>query len=445
MDMTQTDKVIGKALLLGAEYADVITYELTQIEGALRGNSIEVNKAKSKVYGVRVIVNGKLGIASSTKPEFEKLVKLAIKLAKLSVESRMMANGAIAKGKFKIPQLQPISEAFIYDVLEYIKAFAERVKEKLSSIIKYLEVVVTLSKIKRSIFSSEGTDAIEEKSLVDFTASTIVLGNKDISTISFGGSGGLEVLFGHNPESLAKILAKRSIAGAVSKRVNPAYRGLSFPVIFEGKAAAAFFHEAIGHSLEADVALERGKPIRYGVKIACKDLTVLDDPLIPGGYGSFFFDDEGILARRKTLIEDGVIVNLLHNRWSAYMYNVEPLGNGRGLFFPPKALMSNIKVKTGDWHLKEMINETRRGFLIKDVVKAELTDIITIIPEESWLIERGEIKESVQIREIKLPLKRALMKIDAIGREIESRFTVEKGLPIGEYSPPIRISEAYVF
>jgi len=443
--MIPIGKIIEKALMLGAEYADIITYELSQIEEALRGSSIEVNKSKSKVYGVRVIVDGKLGIASSTKPEFEKLVKLSVKLAKSNTESRMMAEGVVAKGKFKFPQLQPFSETAIYDVLEYIRAFADRVKEKLSNIFKCLEVVVTLNKIRRSIFSSEGTDAVEEKSLVDFAASTIVLGNKNISTISFGGSGGLEVLFSHNPESLAKILAKRSIAGALSKRVNPAYRGLSFPVILDGKAAAALFHEAIGHTLEADVALEQGKPLKYGVKIACKDLTVLDDPLIPDGYGSFSFDDEGILARRKILIENGVIVNLLHNRWSAYVYNVEPLGNGRGLFFPPKAFMSNIKVKAGDWHFKEIINETRRGFLVRDVVKAELTDIITIIPEESWLIERGEIKEPVYIREIKFPLKRALMKIDAIGREMESRFTVEKGLPIGEYSPPIRIAEAYVF
>ncbi|RLE50783.1 MAG: hypothetical protein DRJ21_01480, partial [Candidatus Methanomethylicota archaeon] len=282
--------------------------------------------------------------------------------------------------------------------------------------------------------------------LVDFIASTIVKGSREISTIAIGGTGGLEVILTHNPKRLANKLAKRSSSGIFAKRLNPAYRGFSFPIIFNSKAAAALIHEAIGHPLEADTAIERGKPIRIGIKIASKELTVIDDPLIPGGYGSYYFDDEVIIARRKTLFEDGIIVNLIHNRWSAKIYGVEPLGNGRGLFYPPKALMSNIKVKPRDWKLNEMIEETKMGFLVNDVVKAELINgTINIIPEDTWLIEKGELKEPVNLKEIKLSTFRALNKMDAIGRNLDSRFTIEKGQPIGEYSPPIRISNVHVY
>jgi len=443
--MFNPEKAVNKALRMGAERADAIIFEVEQVEQALRGGVAEVNEAKSKVYGMRVIVAGVMGIASSTKPDSEKLVKTAIKAATIGTRVRKQALGELAKGCYKFPEIHPIIENFMSEISDYISTFTSELLERLSGLIRYAEVIATGSKVKRLIISSEGVNAFEEKSLMDFAASAIVAGRKEISSISIGGTGGLEVLVDVNPKKLAEVLARRSMAGAMARQLKPAYRGFAYPIILSGKSAAALIHEAVGHTLEADAALERGKPIKLGIKIASKDLTVVDDPLTPGGYGSYFFDDEGIVARRKTLIEDGFIVNALHNRWSAYEYGVTPQGNGRGLFFFPKALMSNIKVKPKDWKFKEIIEETKLGFLVNDVVRAELIDgLVTIIPDEAWLIEKGEIKMPVMIKEIRIPLNKALNKIDAIGRELDSRFTMEKGMPIGEYSPPLRISEAYV-
>ncbi|MCS7386647.1 MAG: TldD/PmbA family protein [archaeon GB-1867-005] len=444
--MFSPEKVINKALLLGAERADAILLEVDQVEQAFRGGIVESNEAKTRIYGVRVVVSGVMGIASSTRPDAERLVKSAIKAASIGSRARKLASGELARGRYRFPEVHPVIENFMSEISDYILAFTSEVRERLSGLIRFIEVVATGSRVKRLLVSSEGVDAFEEKPLVDFSASAIVSGRKEISSIAIGGAGGLEVVIDVNPKKLAKALIARSIAGAMARKLKPAFRGFAFPIILSGKSAAALIHEAVGHTLEADVALERGKPIKIGVKVASKELTVIDDPLTPGGYGSYFFDDEGIVAKRKTLIENGFIVDVLHNRWSAYEYGAIPKGNGRGLFFFPKALMSNIKVKPGDWRFKEIIEETKFGFLVNDVVKAELVDgMVTLIPDEAWLVEKGEVKTPVMLREIRIPLNKALNKIDAIAREVASRFTVEKGLPIGEYSPPLRISEAYVF
>ncbi len=444
--MFNPERAVLKALNLGADYADAIIYEVEQYEQAFRGGSIESNEARSIVYGVRVIVEGRMGIASSTAPNEDRLVRSAIKAASLGMRVRGLAGGRMARGSYKFPEAQSITDNFYEEIPDYIVSFTSEVEERLSEVVKYTEVIVTASKVRRFIVSSEGTNAYEEKPIVDFVASTLVRGSREVSSIAVGGTGGLEVILSYSPKKLANQLARRSSSGVIAKRLNPVYRGFSFPVIFNGKAAAALIHEAVGHPLEADTAIERGRPIRVGVKMASRDLTVIDDPLIPGGYGSYFFDDEGVVARRKTLVEDGVIVNLIHNRWSAHIYGVEPLGNGRGLFYPPKALMSNIKVKPRDWKLQEMIEETRLGFLVNDAVRAELINgFISLIPEDAWLIERGEVKEPVNLREVRLSTFKALNKIDAVGRAVDSRFTVEKGQPIGEYSPPIRISEVHIF
>ncbi len=68
-------------------------------------------------------------------------------------------------------------------------------------------------------------------------------------------------------------------------------------------------HEAIGHMLEARPnGLFHG---RLGEQVASEAITVIDDPTIPNGFGSFDFDDEGERSIRKTLIKNGRIECLL--------------------------------------------------------------------------------------------------------------------------------------
>jgi len=51
--------------------------------------------------------------------------------------------------------------------------------------------------------------------------------------------------------------------------------------------------------------------------VAGENVTVLDDGLRPGGFGSRPFDDEGIPASTTTVIERGVLKSYLLNSYSA--------------------------------------------------------------------------------------------------------------------------------
>ncbi len=40
----------------------------------------------------------------------------------------------------------------------------------------------------------------------------------------------------------------------------------------------------------------------------------MDDPLLPGGFGSQAFDSEGSASKTKAVIDGGMLTTLLHSR-----------------------------------------------------------------------------------------------------------------------------------
>lgn len=92
-------------------------------------------------------------------------------------------------------------------------------------------------------------------------------------------------------------------------------------------AAAVFWHEAIGHALEADFA--QPEELRPGRRVAAEGWQVVDDPTTPEGQGAYAVDDEGIAARTTPLIEDGRIARLLTDRVTALRVSAPSTGNGR--------------------------------------------------------------------------------------------------------------------
>ncbi|HPA52800.1 MAG TPA: metallopeptidase TldD-related protein [Thermoanaerobaculia bacterium] len=138
-------------------------------------------------------------------------------------------------------------------------------------------------------------------------------------------------------------------------------------VVFSPSAASVFWHEVVGHSLEADGG-ERGSVLSRvkGAAVAPPGLDVHDDPGradLPGAYG---VDDEGTLARAIPLLADGVVTGLLADRRSG---GVESNGHGRTASFrrPPRARMSNLVANAGHASFGELIERCGDGVLVKEV------------------------------------------------------------------------------
>ncbi len=380
------------------------------VEVAVRGNSIEINRNFGRYSAVRV-AGTRWAIVSANDKKFDEIVEKAKRLAGSGNEIEL-ADAEMAVGEFRMGKGY-FDEETAVEILKDIEREFGRV-----------EAILTYEKTLREIWTDDGADAREERVSVDLNVSVM---GKGVASIHIGGLGGLEVLeegFGFLMDEL-----RRRIGGLErAKYLNPLMRGSKFEVILSKEAACAFIHEVV-HCLEADVSSVR---IKDG-----SEITIYDDP---NGFGGYSFDDEGVVARRKCLVDGGRIISYLHTRESAKRFGVSPEGNGRGLFTIPKAFQTNLVVSPGDWSVDEMIEETREGFLAEGVVRAEICgDYIEIRPELCWYIKGGEISCPAVLRGIRVPLREALLRVKAIGREVFERISYEKGFPISERSPPIAV------
>ena len=182
---------------------------------------------------------------------------------------------------------------------------------------------------------------------------------------------------------------------------------------------------------------------KVGKQIGPENLSVTDDPTHPDGIGSYPFDIEGIPAKPTPIIENGKLVNLIHNTSTAKIWSLlgwirkgkiraKSTGNsdlgcilmeGSG----PRALFprpSNFVYNPGDSTLQEMIEDSQKptiyltsNWYTRFTSQAEGT-FSTIPRDGSFLIENGEIKQSIRKIRLSDNLLRMSANISAMGKKL---------------------------
>jgi len=226
------------------------------------------------------------------------------------------------------------------------------------------------------------------------------------------------------------------------------------PVILDPELAGVFFHEAVGHACEGDAILEGTSVLRgkLGRKIASEIVTLYDDPT-QKGFGYFPLDDEGIKARRRTLIEKGVLKDYLHSRESAAKLRGIP-GNGRAesAAHLPLPRMSNTILEKGDSNFKEMLEEMKDGVYMKGSIGGVVEPshgFFLFSAKYGFLVRKGEITEPIKGVSLSGDILKTLKDIVLIGKR---RYWVGSGycgklgqtVPVDQKMPFVLLREAVV-
>jgi TldD protein len=150
-------------------------------------------------------------------------------------------------------------------------------------------------------------------------------------------------------------------------------------VVLHPEQLALQIHESIGHALELDRILlgEAGYAgtswvqasdlgsLRYG----SEHLTVTADATVPGGLGTYGWDDEGAAARRTTLIEEGTLRAALSDRESAAAVGLAASGGcarASGFDRQPIVRMTNVSIEPGDaGSLADLLADTGEGLFLE--------------------------------------------------------------------------------
>ena len=153
------------------------------------------------------------------------------------------------------------------------------------------------------------------------------------------------------PGEIGKEAAHRAISHMGSGPVSTG----EYPFIIENKAGgrliSMFLTALRGSLIQQDKSWAKQ---RRGDKVGSGLLTIVDDPLYPGGVRSTAFDGEGLKSKTLPLFEGGVLKNFLLDTYYASKLEREPTTGG----------WSNLIFEKGDKDLSALMKEMGEGILI---------------------------------------------------------------------------------
>ena len=174
-------------------------------------------------------------------------------------------------------------------------------------------------------------------------------------------------------------------------------------VILGGMMAGMLAHEAVGHTVEAD--LVRGGSVAgplLGQRVGSELVNLVDFAHTALGQTAplpVYLDDEGVPARDAVLIENGILKGYMHNRESAVLYGTEPTGSARAWQFSDEPLirMRNTAVLPGKDRLEDMISSVDDGYYLisSGNGQADLTGEFMFGVTMGYEIRKGKLGKAI--------------------------------------------------
>ena len=349
------------------------------------GRVEEVDSDAVAGIGVRVRVGGGWGFAA-TREETRAGVERALARALAIAESQptapagALAPVAPARGHWSCSFEQDPVAVSLEDKLELLFA-AEAALHGDPRIVRS-EAECESRRVRTAFASTEGAACTQERVECSAAITVIALDGDELQVRSYpsahGGLGacaGWEHVLGFDLAGNAPRVASEAIE-LLSAPPCPAGRAT---VVLDGDQLALQIHESIGHALELDrmllgeaayagtswVAAADLGSLRYGSEL----LHVTADATLPGGLGSFGWDDEGVAAQRTPLIEAGVLRAALSDRQSAAAIGLERSGGcarADGFARQPIVRMTNVSIEPGDaGTLADLVADTGDGLYLE--------------------------------------------------------------------------------
>ena len=168
---------------------------------------------------------------------------------------------------------------------------------------------------------------------------------------------------------------------------------------------------------------------KKGESIASEIVSLVEDPMLPGGVNNRSFDDEGTPTSRKALIENGVLKLFLYNKEEAEKTNGQTTGNGFKNSYKgkPEIGVTNVRLEGQKKSREDLIREMQDGLYIThcdgmfagaDVVSGDFTLI-----SKGYFVENGQMTGGVNQITVAGNFYDMLKEIGAIGNDYLTSLT----------------------
>lgn len=223
------------------------------------------------------------------------------------------------------------------------------------------------------------------------------------------------------PEALGREAARRACRRLGARK----QATTEVPVVFDSETAAslvrAFAVAASGPSLYRGTSFLGG---RLGERLAAPGVSIVDDPLIPGGLGSRPFDGEGLPSRRTVLVDRGVLASYLLDTYSARKLGLGATGHaaresGGGVTVG----YTNLYLEPGRYTPEEIVRSVDRGLYVTELIGFGINFVTGDYSRGAvgYWIEKGELAYPVEEITIAGNLDEMLRQIEMIGNDLAFR------------------------
>jgi TldD protein len=370
----------------GATYGDIrIVRTKSQDVATKNGRVDSLVESENLGFGVRVLVQGCWGFASSddmTKENVERVSARAVQIAN--------ASSLLKKDDVRLAPEPPHVDAWRTPIGQ--DPFDVSVEEKVNLLLKIDEALRKNKKVnvaegglyfwnEMTTFANTEGSFIEQdlfRSGVGYSATAI--GDGDAQVRSYPGS--WDGQFESKGYEIVNELALLDNAERIGEE---AVMLLSAPQCPSGKKDLIIgpsqlylqIHESVGHPTELDRVLgtetnfagtsfatvDQLNHMKYGSEV----VNIVADSTIPYGLATAGYDDDGVPAKTWHLIKDGLFVGYLTNRETANVIGEKDsrgCNRADGWNRLPLIRMTNINLIPGTWTLEDLIADTDDGVMM---------------------------------------------------------------------------------
>lgn len=374
--------------------------------------------ARKRGINIRIIADGGMGMSSTnqlTKNVIMESVDRAYRTAKRSGKQRKtplrMSHEKIYEKDWQSEYKINPMDVTLEEKIQFLQGFVDIFKEKYP--IEYIHIFILISEQRDTYFiSSEGARIKSHVPRVAFIPVIIGIkggGQNEQSMATYATSSGWDDLLSWNLEEKVRNTVIK-LSDIVLKAKKPPEGEID--IILGSDVAGIIAHENCGHPSEADRILGREgaqagesylREHGIGYKIGNDCVNVFDDPTIKGSYGFYLFDDEGVKARRRELIKDGIFNEMLHNRESASIFQTQSNAAARAIAYDREPLirMANTYFAPGDFSFEELVEDVKLGILMNSFTEWNIDDKrlqSKYVGQEAYLIKDGEVTDSMILK-----------------------------------------------
>ncbi len=423
--------------------------------------------SRKRGINVRLLVNGGMGMATTnnlTKEAINQAVEHAFKTAKRGGKQRKTplkmseekAYNAKWQSKYKMNPQKVSLEEKIGFVQDFIKIFSEKKYP-----VDFIHILVLMTDQRDTYFvNSDSTIITGHIPRVAFVPVIIGIqpgGKNEMSMSYYATTAGWDELLSWN--LIEKVREKVNVIGnIITKAVKPPEGEID--IILGPDVAGIISHENCGHPHESDRILGREgaqagesylREHDIGYKIGNECVNIYEDPTVPGSFGFYLYDDEGVKARRRELIKNGIFNEMLLNRETAAVFNTQSNAAARATAYDrePIIRMANTYFAPGNYSFEEMVEDVKLGIYMKSFTEWNIDDKrlqCKYVGQEAYLIQNGEISDKLVLKPgLEISSPGLFGSIDAQGKTLEwqgafcGKSEPGQGCPVWTGGPNIRL------